>query len=316
MNLYHYCSNKKCFSILESKTLRMSDVAKSNDYSELELFYPQILSELRMEYINSPFPIKYKEFYKNAAFDYLLDETYDYWNYRFSSGDFSNLMVCFSSVKDSLSQWRGYSDNGRGCCLTFSKAAIARYCENTQGLLRFEKITYLSDSQVDNLVKKEARLLYNSLKAFSIQDTSTTLDPPDKDADAFLANHLDNLLEEFFIDSLKYKSKSFCEEDEWRIFMTHSIKRHRQLIMSDKKLNHQMQNAESKNEVYRDICFQITDDDIIPYYSIELVELGNRGFRGIILGPKNHIRRKDIELYLQQHGYNKIEIQRSQITYR
>ena len=41
--LYHYCSNDKSYSILASKSIRLSDIQKSNDYRELNLFFPKIL---------------------------------------------------------------------------------------------------------------------------------------------------------------------------------------------------------------------------------------------------------------------------------
>ena len=317
MNLYHYCSTKKCFSILESKTLRMSDVAKSNDYSELELFFPQILWELRKEYIHNPFSFKFENLYDFAAFDYLLDDTYEYWKYRFGSGEFSNLMVCFSSVEDSLSQWRGYADNGKGCCMVFSKDAIKRYCRKSKGLLRFEKITYLTDSQIDDLVKNTAKSILQSLRVFVLEnDYNTIPNDPDHDFDIMLINHLDKILGEFFIDSLKYKSQAFYEEDEWRIFMTHTTQQHRELIKYGRNFSQSKNNIELKNETNDDICFRISDDDIIPFYPIYLDELGKHSFIGIILGPKNHIRTSDIKLYLQQHGYGNIIIEHSQITYR
>ena len=37
--VHHYCDNHKMASILSSKTLRMSDITKSNDYEEVKLFF-------------------------------------------------------------------------------------------------------------------------------------------------------------------------------------------------------------------------------------------------------------------------------------
>ena len=34
--LFHYCSNLKCFNILSGKSIRLSDIKKSNDYNELK----------------------------------------------------------------------------------------------------------------------------------------------------------------------------------------------------------------------------------------------------------------------------------------
>ena len=48
--LYHYCSNEKCFSILKGKTIRLSDIEKSNDYMNIFL---RLLSRTSAEENNS-----------------------------------------------------------------------------------------------------------------------------------------------------------------------------------------------------------------------------------------------------------------------
>lgn len=56
--LYHYCSNEKCFNIIKTQTIRMSDIQKSNDYNELNLLFPRIYDELLQQYLAKPFPFK------------------------------------------------------------------------------------------------------------------------------------------------------------------------------------------------------------------------------------------------------------------
>ena len=46
MMLYHYCDNKKMANIIAGHTLRMGDITKSNDYEEIQLFYPYIMLSL------------------------------------------------------------------------------------------------------------------------------------------------------------------------------------------------------------------------------------------------------------------------------
>ena len=61
--LYHYCSNEKCFSILKGKTIRLSDIEKSNDYMELSLFFPRILDAIDDLYRKKPFRFKFNKKY-------------------------------------------------------------------------------------------------------------------------------------------------------------------------------------------------------------------------------------------------------------
>ena len=44
--VYHYCDNYKMANILSGKTLRMSDITKSNDYEEVKMFFPGILDAI------------------------------------------------------------------------------------------------------------------------------------------------------------------------------------------------------------------------------------------------------------------------------
>ena len=67
--LFHYSSNVKCFSILESRTLRMSDIQKSNDYKELDRFFPELLDHISNQYNNHPFPLFYDGAHDRKALD-------------------------------------------------------------------------------------------------------------------------------------------------------------------------------------------------------------------------------------------------------
>ena len=51
--VYHYCDNCKMANILSSKTLRMSDITKSNDYEEVKMFFPGILDAIVHRFANN-----------------------------------------------------------------------------------------------------------------------------------------------------------------------------------------------------------------------------------------------------------------------
>ncbi len=44
--LYHYCSTEKAFSIIRGKNVRLSDITKSNDWLEMNIFYYNILQAI------------------------------------------------------------------------------------------------------------------------------------------------------------------------------------------------------------------------------------------------------------------------------
>ena len=82
----------------------------------------------------------------------MIRESLAYWNRRFYDGEFFDFVVCFSEMPDVLSQWRGYADDGKGCCIGFSKTQLEQYCAKNPEVLRLEKVQYLSDKEIDDQI--------------------------------------------------------------------------------------------------------------------------------------------------------------------
>ena len=75
--VYHYCDNCKMANILSGKTLRMSDITKSNDYEEVKMFFPGILDAIEDEYRKDEFPLQYMGITNRDALGKLLGWEYD-----------------------------------------------------------------------------------------------------------------------------------------------------------------------------------------------------------------------------------------------
>ena len=220
-NLYHYCSNKTCFNILQSKSIWLCDIRKSNDFNELQIFYHDIFYYIWDIYKKNPFSFIYNGESDDSAIMKLLEESKSLWETKFLKGDISDLVMCFSEKNDMLSQWRGYADNGKGCCIGFSYDLLREYCSKLSGLLRLEKITYLSDKQIEETTRKYAEDILNELKTLRQWIVENmTHDDEDADTNGLLGYNFNGMLENVFIDSLKYKSRSFKEEKEWRLFLS------------------------------------------------------------------------------------------------
>lgn len=101
MMLYHYCSLETFKSIIENKTLRLSNVLKSNDSEEFKYFDNVFKNALK----NVKIGVKKRKYFENE------------WIKR--KAEFMPLVLCLSSKNDQLSQWRGYADDGRGIALGF-----------------------------------------------------------------------------------------------------------------------------------------------------------------------------------------------------
>lgn len=316
--LYHYCSNIKCFSILESKTLRMSDIQKSNDYKELDRFYPELLDHISNQYNNHPFPLFYDGEHDRKALDLLLDAAYDIWGERFATGEFSNFVACFSESCDVLTQWQAYADNANGCSIGFSLSALKNYCKNTNGVLRLEKVKYLSPVDfVDVMVDHAKSILseLNGLREWIVENM--TMDDADPDTDGLLWYNFSSMLGQAFTDSLRYKSKDFSHEKEWRIFFTNQAYKNTEWVLGeDRKMLGPQGFSETLSFLRNKISFNITGNDIVPYFPIEFDAFPKCPVTTIWIGPKSQIRQEDIALYMKKYRYENVEIKFSNISYR
>lgn len=314
--LYHYCSNQKCFSILNGKTLRLSDIRKSNDYKELSLFYPEILFRIEYFYNENPFPFFYEGKTDKEAIELLIRESCDHWENMFETGAFSNFVVCFSEDGNSLSQWRGYADNGKGCCIGFSFDKIKSYCDDTNGVLRLEKVNYVSKDEVDEIINDYSKMVLDELSGLRSWIVSEmTHDDNDPDTDGLLGFNFDGALESIFIESLKYKMLPFLDEKEWRVFFSNRIYKDVDwLCGSYEELSGPKCFNETTNFLRNKIEFNILDNDIIPYYPLNFSDDLNF-IKELWIGPKSIILKSDIDLYMGRNGYKDVSINFSDITY-
>ncbi|MFA9378346.1 MAG: DUF2971 domain-containing protein [Lachnotalea sp.] len=316
--LYHYCGNIKCFSILQSKTIRLCDIRKSNDYNELQIFYPDIFNCVLKSYMNNPFPLTYSGKKDIDAMMELLEFSQSLWEDRFLNGDFSNFVMCFSEGSDSLSQWRGYADYGKGCCLGFSHDLLQQYCLNSKGVLRLEKVEYITDEQVVSMAEKysnEALMELRTLRQWIVDNM--TYKNEDPDTDGLLSFNFNCLLENLINDSLKYKSIGFNEENEWRLFLSNHAYKQPGWVCGNEQIDLGPNGfAETIAYLKNKIEFNITSDDIIPYLPIKFSEFRNNPIEELWLGPKNKISKSDIELFIKQSGYENMNVIYSNISYR
>ena len=124
-----------------------------------------------------------------------------------------------------------------------------------------------------------------------------------------------HIIKKVLISSLEYKHESFSEEKEWRIFFCEEITKNPQWLFADEedsimKYHHVIPKLKNKIE------FNITDNDMIPYYPIELYDISSEPIKEIILGPKNNILERDLELYAAKYNMKNIVLKLSEISFR
>lgn len=312
--LYHYANNPKAFSILDSKTIRLSDIRKSNDYEELILFLPDLFEEVYNAYLETPFEIEYDNEKGEQAFAKLLELTSKIFSNTIENGDFSNLVLCFSEEADMLSQWRGYANDGKGISIGFSMDWLQKKCDEEKSVLRLEKVIYLTEDQLKKVVKEKARALVDELKAHR----GIRLDDATHEEDLAESENLSffffNLVRKTLIDSLRYKKSAFKEEKEWRLFLKDQVYKNPDWVIGEKPVFAGPEIFTDTNSFLRNrISFNVSDNNITAYIPLIFAE---DAVREIWLGPKSIIAEKDINLYMAKLGYQGIRFFRSKASYR
>ena len=316
--LYQYGSNRRCFGILGDRAVRLCDIRKSNDYDELLIMYPQILDEILAQYQKAPFPFKFEGLSGIPAMYRLVSMTQSLIDDELDTGSFSNLVTCFSEAPDILSQWRGYADDGKGCCLGFSMSALQKYCECSNGVLRLEKVNYVTQAEVDTLVAKFSNGILESLRDLREWIVAEmTHSDEDKETDGLLGYNFHGTIKKLLVHSLIFKGAGFAEEKEWRLFLGSQAYKEPQWVHGG---NRDIQGPQDFSETLaflrNRIEFNITEDNISPYISIRFNDFDSIPIKEIWLGPKSKISVSDLKLYLAIKGYNNVKVALSNISYR
>jgi len=319
--LYHYCSNQSGLSILKHHTMRLSDIRKSNDYREMELFYPEIFDTILSGYKENIFPLLYGGKQEEDALRQLIQETRVRFESGFLDGSISNFAACFSEHADMLGQWRGYADDGKGICLGFSQKQLKRYIARNNNIMNLVKVKYLTKEEIRLKREEYAQKALEDLRAMTewLFD-NMQLDTDVQSADRLMAFNFSHFIEWVITDSLQYKIKGFQEEKEWRIYILDSHYKAPEWVFLNAGSPCRRTDLDGTSGTLEllntKMDFHITDNDLITYFLLPLDEIGASALKNIRLGPNNQIRERDLELYLRKYGFENADIYRSELTYR
>ena len=186
--LYHYTSLETIQKILEFDDIRLTHAEYSNDQRELE--EARILIADRMAHHPSP-----------AAFLTAVEAAYDV-----QAGSLDVYVFCMSTgivgnplPQDMLSQWRAYSQDGRGGCLTFDSGGLMALAHYFPAGLRRNPVIYdpaLQTALIDGILAQGSALYPGTPTA--VEATAGAL---------------------IFVMPL-IKHQGFAEEREWRLIYT------------------------------------------------------------------------------------------------
>ena len=302
--VYHYCSLEAFKSIIENECLWLCDVEKSNDSAERIYFEKIMLKQIelytndlkRSDKANKNSALKILEFIQKAIQSPLTERAPVY-------------SCSFSYNGDQLSQWRGYADDGYGVAIGFYKTNFQEITPKEC----FRDVNY-SRNQAEEQCRK---ILEKAFDYFFREKHSNT-----NSSDLFF---IFPILHHLVHDEVFFKSESFQEENECRLATadpaneydesrslyqteTHSFSLQTPAFIPDD--NHPFILSNKK--------FRISNHRLSGYYELSFSKIKNDIIHSILLGPKCLAKPRDIQIFLQCHGYDTdpIEIIPFKATYR
>lgn len=312
--VYHYCSLESFLSIIKNNTIRLTNISKSNDRTEIQYCFDVFEKTLRdscmdfsRKYVDN---IEIKKHFSNIDYDSLvtkavINESLVYY------------VACFSTESDLLSQWRGYANDGKG-------VAIGYYSKNFMNArdlknVKYNKITY--DMQT---VKRE-------LHDYIVQKLKRILDKADSNVSPFSYDAaINEIISGMVYNAIFYKNPAFSEENEWRLVfypfgnIRNLLIDHKYKDMSSNQLFYdRMHEPIEYGKDYHGLKrgklqFKCTDDKIISYVDMNFERIKDFMIAEIVVGPKSNVNDKDLRLFLLSNGYDlsKVNIRKSNATYQ
>lgn len=276
--VYHYCSVDTFFNIIQNGSIWLSDIAKSNDYQEC---------------------IICRECVNKGMEEYLRDdvESLRAWRTWYEKGVNSNFSmrtfcVCFSGSKDKLSQWRGYTQDGKGIAIGFDKELLEELNQISKFHIAFGKVIY------DNPQEYVKKIIADNIKKLQYKGVG----------------HVAlELTGNYRMQFPFVKNPGFKEEDEWRAVVCSGIG-HYNIPSSD-------------NILFSKIKYRTANNKLIPYIEMTFKKVKQNIIKEIFIGPKSEVEVEDIVNLLNYYGYydgiedgynsqTPINIQKSDTTYR
>lgn len=298
--LYHYCSVETLRLIAENKTLRLGEIAKSNDSMECQWLernvLPELISDIVCEkYLSSIIPPIPKDELRSKAL-------YGFSRYYGHEIDLITprllFAMCFSQNGDLLSQWRGYGSDGYGLAIGFKKDLFEKI--NIQNeFLHFKRVIYS---------KSEQRVRYQDEVAAYVDFVSSRRNI-ESSAKAI------QIISNTRLDSAIMKNPAFIEEEEWRLFILYHEIKHFSDLLGDYEF-------EKLSTLLSELKCCTRSDKLLFYHDLFLQKVPHEGellpwISRIIRGPKCRLNERDILLLLERYGWDtsNIEISRSSATY-
>lgn len=314
--LYHYCSIETFSKIIQNKTLRLSEIIKSNDSMECQWLEKEIVPPILKRELNS-FISSLGVAADAKRIDAIQEAISKLASFPYSAsfGKTDEKLVfaiCVSEEPDLLSQWRGYADDGLGVSIGFDINLFkAFYYSTVESFVNFRKVIYARAEQ-ESKIEGEVKALVNKVAEEALEQIQgkSSFEP-----NLFISRILQPSYS-MLVKSIYMKNSAFSEEKEWRLFTVILRASGLQDLERQMKLDKQMERfskigvmAKSDKIIY---CFDLLLDKDIAEGSKP------NWIRKVYIGPKSKLSERDVKLLLELNGWDisALEVLKSSATYR
>ncbi len=271
--VYHYCSPESFFSICKNKTIRLSDIFSMNDFMEMHWGY-SIWEEVAGILIPE---------YGYDFIDKIDKKIHD------SGAQALVLAACFSQDGDVLSQWRAYTNDGKGYSIGFKAKDIFKIA-----------VTPL-------------KVLYNKERQFEeVKDVVQKIYESEGKSENKFGLEFNQYCTQLSFDLVSFKNPAFQEEKEIRVVH----------LLGLKKSNNSLKLDDPGGKYFGDqkiheIKFRMKESLPVSFIEPDFTNDSQiNPIKEIILGPKNDSNPIGISIFLETIGIENVKIKKSEASYR
>lgn len=307
--LYHYCSLSTFKSIMDSHSIWLSDISKSNDSLELQWIMGQCsyyILKAWADYAKAVQEEKGIDTFTEAHFQefqrlYQLAKDYE------ADSDTKNWVFCLSEKSDDLGQWRGYADDGKGIAIGFNSTAFSVI--NT--------LSQIINSESFDMEFKRVRYSKKDIEKFFMETAGLSKITPEIPPDEALI-YIKRCLAYAFVNAPFFKSEKFKDEKEWRIVYSMQLEN---IARGQKPGLPNAENEFSNFITLEKYGFTQRQDTLVSHLELGFPQI-KRAIHSITIGPKAKVSPMDIRMYLMSIGLldnasdKSIEVRCSSISYR
>lgn len=298
--IYHYCSLETFAQIIKNKTIRLSDLNKTNDYMEkkwgMKLLYRALYSELKNRGI--VMDLKEDYWYSENAHNHLEQLENDIT----SSLNHQTLITCFSTKKDMLSQWRAYGNDGVGVAIGFDYNLFKKLLKSEKKFL-IDSVIYKKEKQEKKIKEELFTPAFMYMENMFAQDAVRCSD----DYNEYFVEEFDCFCECLYDDVERVfpflKNPAFEEEKEVRIVYNTGI--YEEIEDEEFLLDTSKAIPIGRNEelVLQPMQYVVKNDKLVAYADLKFERCINKGIiKEIVIGPKAKVSIDDVHRFLLLNG--------------